>query len=76
MALSVAFHDSIKNRWINNKLNWKHLVDIHALASSPLHRNLPIPCSHKLFMRLGIQVCVAGNLTDDGEFQYTYSKSQ
>lgn len=36
----VGFHDSIKNKWINNQLNWRHLVDMHSPASS-LHRNLP-----------------------------------
>lgn len=34
MGLCVTFHDSIKNRWINNKLNGRRLEDLHAPASS------------------------------------------
>lgn len=54
--LSVASHDSMKNRWIANKLIWRHLVEVQAPASSLLHTNLRIPRSHALFIL--VQECV------------------
>lgn len=51
------FHDSMKNRWINNKADCRYLVNIYAPALSPWQSTLPVPCSHKLFTYLEMHVC-------------------
>lgn len=72
VGLCVTFHDSIKNRWINNKLNGRRLVDLHAPASSSsstsslTQKTLPIPCSDALFIRFWNARAV-GKPSDDGK---------